>query len=75
MTGKQDGLFEVCTNSQIMFPPIEDTVLQNNPKFAALHKTLTTRILNPNGSTKNDPAQIERDATTEVLPLPFNTVE
>lgn len=50
-----------------MFPPIEDAVLQNNPKFAALHKTLTTRILNPDGSSKNVPAA-DREATAEVRP-------
>jgi hypothetical protein len=50
-----------------MFPPIEDAVLQNNPKFAALHKTLTTRILNPDGSSKNF-MSADRDATTEVRP-------
>jgi hypothetical protein len=54
-----------------MFPPIEDAILQNNPKFAALHKTLTTRILNPDGSSKTLTAA-DREAATEVcsgLPL------
>jgi hypothetical protein len=50
-----------------MFPPIEDAVLQNNLKFAALHKTLTTRILNPDGSSKNL-TSADREATTEVRP-------
>ncbi|TAQ89148.1 hypothetical protein B7494_g2558 [Chlorociboria aeruginascens] len=50
-----------------MLPLIEDSVLQSNPKFAALHSTLTKNILNPSGSTKNDPAQKERDAITEKL--------
>jgi hypothetical protein len=49
-----------------MIPPIEESVLLSNPKFAALHKTLTTSILNPNGSTKNHPTQLERDARAEV---------
>jgi hypothetical protein len=49
-----------------MLPPIEDSVLQSNPKFAALHATLANHILNSNGSTKNHPAQKERDAVTEV---------
>jgi hypothetical protein len=48
-----------------VFPPVEDAVLQANPKFAALYKTLTTRILKPDGSS-NNPAQAERDATVEV---------
>ncbi|TDZ38497.1 Uncharacterized protein C8035_v004811 [Colletotrichum spinosum] len=35
-----------------MLPPVEHAVLQNNPDFAALHHTLTTAILNPDGSSK-----------------------
>ncbi|KAL0940576.1 uncharacterized protein CTRU02_203340 [Colletotrichum truncatum] len=35
-----------------MLPPVEQSVLQNNPEFAALHHTLTTAILNPDGSSK-----------------------
>ncbi|KAH0444695.1 hypothetical protein CcaCcLH18_00353 [Colletotrichum camelliae] len=35
-----------------MLPPVEESVLQNNPEFAALHHTLTTAILNPDGSSK-----------------------
>ncbi|KAF9878457.1 hypothetical protein CkaCkLH20_03949 [Colletotrichum karsti] len=35
-----------------MLPPVEESVLQNNPDFAALHHTLTTAILNPDGSSK-----------------------
>ena len=49
-----------------MLPPVDDAVLQNNPDFAALYKTLTTAILNPDGSTKNDPAAKERNAVREV---------
>lgn len=49
-----------------MFPPVNDAVLQNNPDFAALYKTLTTVVLNPDGSTKNDAAAKERDAVQEV---------
>jgi hypothetical protein len=57
-----------------MLPPIEDSVLQSNPKFAALHVTLANNILNPNGSTKNHPAQKELDAVTEVHPpCPYST--
>jgi len=62
-----------------MLPPIEDSVLQSNPKFAALHATLANNILNPNGSTKNHPAQKDLDAVTEVrlnpplFPLPLTT--
>lgn len=49
-----------------MLPPVEDAVLQNNPDFAALYTTLTTVILNPDASTKNDPAAKERNAAREV---------
>ncbi|KAH9220752.1 hypothetical protein DL95DRAFT_432968 [Leptodontidium sp. 2 PMI_412] len=50
-----------------MLPPIDDTILQSNPRFAALHSTLAKQILNPNGSTKLHPAQKERDAVSEAL--------
>ncbi|KAH6682744.1 hypothetical protein B0J14DRAFT_574271 [Halenospora varia] len=50
-----------------MLPPIDDSILQCNPKFAALHATLTNNILNPNGSTKHHPAQKERDAVSAEL--------
>ncbi|KAH8811550.1 hypothetical protein F5884DRAFT_782538 [Xylogone sp. PMI_703] len=50
-----------------MLPPVEDSVLQSNPKFALLYTNLSTNLLNPSGSTKNHPAQKERDATTEAL--------
>lgn len=49
-----------------MFPPVDDVVLQNNPDFAALYKTLTIVVLNPDGSTKNNAAAKERDAVQEV---------
>lgn len=49
-----------------MFPPIDDAVLENNPDFANLYKTLTTVILNPNGSTKEDAGAKEREAVREV---------
>ncbi|RQM04984.1 hypothetical protein DH86_00003732, partial [Scytalidium sp. 3C] len=55
-----------CTDT-IMLPPIEDAVLQNNPKFAALYSNLATNILTPSGSTKSRAAQHDRDATTEAL--------
>jgi hypothetical protein len=50
--------------------PIDETTLQNNPKFALLHAHLTNNVLNANGSTKHHPAQKERDAVTDVtMPL------
>ncbi|KAA8574453.1 hypothetical protein EYC84_005916 [Monilinia fructicola] len=50
-----------------MLPPVEESVLQSNPKFAELYKKLSNNILNPNGSTKNHPAQKERDAVSAAL--------
>ncbi|KAF7866845.1 hypothetical protein EAF04_005686 [Stromatinia cepivora] len=50
-----------------MLPPVEEAVLQSNPKFADLYKKLSTNILNPNGSTKNHPAQEERDTVSATL--------
>ncbi|KAK0634293.1 hypothetical protein B0T17DRAFT_481975 [Bombardia bombarda] len=50
-----------------MIPLVEDAVLQNNPGFAALYNTLTTVILNPDASTKNDPAAKERNAVRKEL--------
>lgn len=52
-----------------MLPPIDDAVLQNNPEFATLYNTLTTAVLNDDGSTINDPSSKERDATREVRGL------
>jgi len=57
-----------------MLPPVEGAVLQHNPDFAGLYKTLTGAFLNPDGSTKHDPAAKERNAVREVgLALPSAT--
>ncbi|KAF7554191.1 hypothetical protein G7046_g6881 [Stylonectria norvegica] len=58
---------ESATPSSSMFPPIDDTVLQNNPDFANLYAKLTNVILNPDGSTNEDPAAKERAAVSEEL--------
>ncbi|ROT38594.1 hypothetical protein SODALDRAFT_311446 [Sodiomyces alkalinus F11] len=50
-----------------MLPPVDESVLQNNPEFASLYHTLTTAILNPDGSTKNDTLRKEREAVREEL--------
>ncbi|KAF5670304.1 hypothetical protein FDENT_11326 [Fusarium denticulatum] len=50
-----------------MFPPVEDSVLQNNPDFANLYNKLTNLVLNPDGSTKEDPRAKERAAVREEL--------
>lgn len=49
-----------------MFPPIDDTIFQQNPEFGKLYTKLTHIILNPDGSTKHDPAAEERAAVKEV---------
>lgn len=49
-----------------MFPPVEDSVLQNNPDFSNLYNKLTNLVLNPDGSTKQDPRAKERAAVREV---------
>ncbi|POS69755.1 hypothetical protein DHEL01_v211853 [Diaporthe helianthi] len=52
-----------------MLPPVEDAVLQNNPGFAALYSTLSTAILNPDGTTKDDKSHMarQRDAARKEL--------
>ncbi|KAL6854988.1 hypothetical protein ACO1O0_006124 [Amphichorda felina] len=50
-----------------MFPPVDDSVLRNNPDFANLYNKLTNVILNPDGSTKDDPAAKERKRVKEEL--------
>ncbi|KAK1984475.1 hypothetical protein LZ30DRAFT_586092 [Colletotrichum cereale] len=49
-----------------MLPPVEPSVLQNNPEFAELHHALTTAILNPDGTTKR-PATKEQTSTQNGL--------
>lgn len=43
-------------------------MLQSNPEFAALYSTLTTAIVNPDGTTKDDKSHIarQRGAVREV---------
>ncbi|KAK7403689.1 hypothetical protein QQX98_010533 [Neonectria punicea] len=50
-----------------LFPPVDAAVLQNNPDFANLYGKLTHVVLNPDGSTKEDPAAKERAAVREEL--------
>ncbi|KAI0484044.1 hypothetical protein GGR56DRAFT_679434 [Xylariaceae sp. FL0804] len=50
-----------------MLPPVDEGVLRDNPDFAKLYATLTTSILNPDGSTKADPAAEQRAAVREEL--------
>ncbi|ROV88198.1 hypothetical protein VPNG_10321 [Cytospora leucostoma] len=44
-----------------MFPPVEESVLQSNPEFAALYSTLTSAILNPDGTTKDEQSRAARE--------------
>ncbi|KAI1382899.1 uncharacterized protein F4822DRAFT_423007 [Hypoxylon trugodes] len=51
-----------------MFPPIDEAVLKSNPDFGRLYKTVTTSLLNPDGSTEShDPAAKKRDAVRDEL--------
>jgi hypothetical protein len=59
-----NSIFLIPQNT--MLPPIEEAILHSNPKFEKLHERLSAEILNPDGSTKNHPAQKERDAVTAV---------
>lgn len=49
-----------------MFPPVEQKILQSNPDFAKLYRVITTAILNPDGSTKDDAEAKDRAAVQKV---------
>ncbi|CCC07609.1 unnamed protein product [Sordaria macrospora k-hell] len=53
-----------------MLPPIDNSVLENNPQFANLYKGLTELLLNGDGSTKlppqNSVAQERKSVTDEL---------
>ncbi|KKA29745.1 hypothetical protein TD95_004508 [Thielaviopsis punctulata] len=44
-----------------MLPPIDEAVLERHPDFAAVYATLTTAVLNPDGTTKAPPDPVEED--------------
>ncbi|GAP92837.2 hypothetical protein SAMD00023353_8700060 [Rosellinia necatrix] len=50
-----------------MLPPIDDNILKSNPRFEKLYNTITTSILNPDGSSRADPSAKQRDAVREEL--------
>lgn len=51
-----------------MLPPIDEAVLKTNPDFDRLYKTLTSSLLNPDGSSKStDPTAKKRDAVRDEL--------
>ncbi len=54
-----------------MFPSVDDHVLENNPDFARLYKTLTTSILNPDGTSRRSKEAKENEAIRKVQ-LPYN---
>ena len=48
-----------------MLPPLDDAILRDNPDFAKLYQKLTS-VLNPDGSTRNDPEAEARAAVRKV---------
>ncbi|EHK45491.1 hypothetical protein TRIATDRAFT_138671 [Trichoderma atroviride IMI 206040] len=50
-----------------MFPPVEQKILQSNPEFAKLYRVITTAILNPDGSTKDDDEAKDRAVVQKSL--------
>ncbi|KAI0394601.1 hypothetical protein F5Y17DRAFT_427409 [Xylariaceae sp. FL0594] len=52
-----------------MLPPVDDTILKENPRFADLYKTLIIENLNPDGTTRDeaDPTAGQRNAVREEL--------
>ncbi|KAK7949316.1 uncharacterized protein PG986_010202 [Apiospora aurea] len=50
-----------------MLPPVDESVLTDNPDFEKLYKSLSADILSPDGSTKKDPAAEQRDAVRQEL--------
>ncbi|KAH0544789.1 hypothetical protein FGG08_001018 [Glutinoglossum americanum] len=40
-----------------MLPPVDPSILHNNPQFEQIYTHLTTNLLNPDGSTKVKPSQ------------------
>ncbi|KAI1178139.1 hypothetical protein F4777DRAFT_126672 [Nemania sp. FL0916] len=50
-----------------MLPPVDDSVLQKNPRFQKLYNTITTSILNPDGSTRMNTSAKQRDDVRQEL--------
>lgn len=49
-----------------MLPPVDPRVLERNPNFEVLYKDLTTRKLNPDGSTRDTKKQRMHDEIRRV---------
>ncbi|WYZ37632.1 hypothetical protein EsH8_II_001138 [Colletotrichum jinshuiense] len=58
-----------------MLPPVEASVLHNNPEFAALHHALTTAILNPDGSSKRPATKEQVSIQNELADHRFNAAK
>lgn len=58
------ALLTTCIST--MLPPVDTSLLAANPGFEQLYNSLTTTVLNSDGSTKNDPAAQQREAVREV---------
>ncbi|KAK2055524.1 hypothetical protein LY76DRAFT_661920 [Colletotrichum caudatum] len=58
-----------------MLPPVEPSVLQNNPEFAELHHALTTAILNPDGTTKKPASKKQTSAHNELADHRFTAAK
>ncbi|KAK2037774.1 hypothetical protein LZ31DRAFT_610812 [Colletotrichum somersetense] len=58
-----------------MLPPVEPSVLQNNPQFAELHHALTTAILNPDGTTKKPASKEQTSAHNELADHRFTAAK
>lgn len=52
-----------------MLPPVDPRVLEHNPNFDVLYKDLTTRKLNPDGSTRDTKKQRIHDEIRRVRQL------
>ncbi|PYH80905.1 zf-CSL-domain-containing protein [Aspergillus uvarum CBS 121591] len=50
-----------------MIPPCDPVILENNPQFKHLYEQVTTKFLNPDGSTRANDAQPARTALLEEL--------
>ncbi|CEJ94481.1 hypothetical protein VHEMI10007 [[Torrubiella] hemipterigena] len=58
-----------------MFPAVDPDVLRNNPDFAKLYKTLTTEMLNPDGTNKNEDNQQHESIKRELSEHRFRQVK
>jgi hypothetical protein len=53
-----------------MLPPVDEHVLRDNPEFAKLYLILKNDVLNPDGSTKLENENSERETTSQVSKAP-----